>query len=45
MLCRLEQEFELLEMLGKGGFGVVHRVRNKSDEGEYALKIVKLPTK
>ncbi len=41
---RLEREFELEDRLGRGGFGVVYRVKNKLDDGEYALKIIKLPT-
>ncbi len=42
---RLETEFELKDRLGRGGFGVVYHVKNKLDDGQYALKIIKLPTR
>ncbi len=42
---RLKLEFDVMELLGKGGFGVVYRVKSKLDNGEYALKIIKLPTR
>ena len=43
--CRLERDFSVGEMLGKGGFATVYKVKGKIDGGSYALKIVKLPNK
>lgn len=40
---RYAQEYHELELLGKGSFGSVHRVRNKVDENEYAVKKVSIP--
>eukprot|EP00656_Telonema_subtile_P055448 TRINITY_DN8583_c0_g1_i3.p1 TRINITY_DN8583_c0_g1~~TRINITY_DN8583_c0_g1_i3.p1 ORF type:complete len:1177 (-),score=281.26 TRINITY_DN8583_c0_g1_i3:79-3609(-) len=40
---RYAQEYEQLELLGKGSFGSVHRVRNRVDENEYAVKKVSIP--
>ncbi|XP_045123041.1 eukaryotic translation initiation factor 2-alpha kinase 3-like isoform X2 [Portunus trituberculatus] len=37
-------DFELVQRLGRGGFGVVCQVRNKLDENEYAVKRINLPT-
>ena len=42
---RLEQDFHIGGLLGKGGFAHVYEVRSKTDGGSYALKIVKLPNK
>jgi len=42
---RLCNEFEVLQWLGKGGFGDVLKVRNKLDGGVYALKRIKLNPK
>ncbi|KAF2900563.1 hypothetical protein ILUMI_05634 [Ignelater luminosus] len=39
---RVELEFETIELLGKGGFGKVYKVRQKLDGALYALKKVKL---
>ena len=39
---RLEKDYIVKERLGKGGFGVVYRVKNKLDRQEYAVKIIKL---
>lgn len=38
-------DFEQLQCLGRGGFGMVFHVRNKLDENEYAVKRIILPTK
>ncbi|WBW72500.1 eIF2 alpha kinase Hri2 [Schizosaccharomyces osmophilus] len=35
---RYANDFEELQMLGKGGFGAVYRVRNRVDGAEYAMK-------
>ncbi|CAH0728599.1 unnamed protein product, partial [Brenthis ino] len=42
---RLNEEFEVLDWLGKGAFGDVLKVRNKLDGGFYAIKHVKLNPK
>ncbi|KAI9347247.1 hypothetical protein BDR26DRAFT_69858 [Obelidium mucronatum] len=39
---RYKNEFEELSCLGKGGFGIVYRARNRLDGIEYAIKKVKL---
>jgi len=39
---RYKAEFEELNVLGRGGFGVVVRARNRLDGQEYAIKKVKL---
>ncbi|RVE53876.1 hypothetical protein evm_001538 [Chilo suppressalis] len=39
---RLKVEFEVLTWLGKGAFGDVVKVRNKLDDGFYAIKRIKL---
>ncbi|CAL8138262.1 unnamed protein product [Orchesella dallaii] len=39
---RLHNEFQVLEWLGKGGFGDVLKVKNKLDSRIYALKRIKL---
>ncbi|KAI8836559.1 hypothetical protein BC829DRAFT_52068 [Chytridium lagenaria] len=39
---RYKNEFEELGCLGRGGFGVVYRARNRLDGQEYAVKKVKL---
>ncbi|KAJ3267043.1 hypothetical protein HDU77_006983 [Chytriomyces hyalinus] len=39
---RYKAEFDEISCLGKGGFGVVYRARNKLDGIEYAIKKVKL---
>ncbi|EPY50757.1 PEK protein kinase Hri2 [Schizosaccharomyces cryophilus OY26] len=35
---RYANDFEELQILGKGGFGAVYRVRNRVDGAEYAMK-------
>jgi len=37
---RFDQEFERLELLGRGGFGEVWRARNRLDRKDYAVKVV-----
>jgi len=39
-VSRFEQDFECLELLGRGAFGSVWRARNRVDHREYAIKIV-----
>ncbi|XP_076460361.1 eukaryotic translation initiation factor 2-alpha kinase 3-like [Babylonia areolata] len=42
---RFADEFECIEQLGKGGYGIVFRARNKVDEQEYAVKRIALPNR
>lgn len=42
--CRFEMDYEMRGCLGRGGFGVVYHVSNRTDGGEYAVKRIKLPT-
>ena len=44
-IYRLEMDFTVGRVLGKGGFAHVYEVKNKVDGGTYALKVVKLPIK
>lgn len=39
-----EQNFEILEKVGNGGYGTVFKVKNKLDERIYAIKKIKLDT-
>ncbi|XP_030764956.1 eIF-2-alpha kinase GCN2 [Sitophilus oryzae] len=42
---RIDNEFEILEHLGKGAFGDVLKARNKLDGGYYAIKRIRLNPK
>lgn len=42
---RFLNDFDLVQCLGKGGFGVVFEVKNKLDDCNYAIKRILLPTK
>jgi translation initiation factor 2-alpha kinase 3 len=42
---RFMEDFDLVQCLGKGGFGVVFEVKNKLDDCHYAIKRVVLPNK
>lgn len=42
---RFTNDFETVSCLGKGGFGVVFKVRQKIDECNYAIKRITLPQK
>ena len=39
---RYESDFEQLACLGKGGFGVVFKAKNKLDDYDYAIKRITL---
>lgn len=40
---RFQTDFDMLQCLGKGGFGVVFEVKNKIDDCNYAIKRIVLP--
>lgn len=42
---RFGTDFDVVQVLGKGGFGVVFEVKNKIDDCNYAIKRIVLPTK
>ncbi|XP_017774007.1 PREDICTED: eukaryotic translation initiation factor 2-alpha kinase-like isoform X2 [Nicrophorus vespilloides] len=42
---RFLEEFEIVNCLGRGGFGVVFQVKQKIDEYNYAIKRIALPRK
>ena len=45
-LCfRYATDFEHMQTLGKGGFGIVFESRNKVDECNYAVKRIALPNR
>nr|XP_029721127.1 eukaryotic translation initiation factor 2-alpha kinase-like [Aedes albopictus] len=44
-VSRFQEDFDLVQCLGKGGFGVVFEVKNKLDDCHYAIKRVVLPNK
>ena len=39
---RITQDYDILEVVGKGGFGKVYKVRNNIDRRIYAVKTIKL---
>ena len=43
-LLRFDKDYDLKDCLGRGGFGVVYHVKNRTDGGEYAVKKIKLPS-
>lgn len=44
-VSRYANDFETLQSLGKGGFGVVFEVKQKIDECRYAIKRITIPDK
>lgn len=44
-VSRFLTDFDLVQCLGRGGFGVVFEVKNKLDDCNYAIKRILLPTK
>ncbi|GFQ71361.1 eukaryotic translation initiation factor 2-alpha kinase 3, partial [Trichonephila clavata] len=44
-VSRFHKDFQLIALLGKGGFGVVMEVKNKIDDCEYAVKRIRIGTK
>ena len=44
-ISRFLTDFDLVRVLGKGGFGVVFEVKNKLDDCNYAIKRILLPSK
>ncbi|CAK9298111.1 unnamed protein product [Gordionus sp. m RMFG-2023] len=40
---RFHTDFQIINSLGKGGFGLVLRVKNKMDDQSYAIKRITLP--
>lgn len=44
-VSRFLTDFDLVQCLGKGGFGVVFEVKNKLDDCHYAIKRILLPDK
>lgn len=43
--CRYLTDFEPVQCLGRGGFGVVFEARNKVDDCHYAIKRIRLPNR
>lgn len=44
-VSRFQTDFDLLQCLGRGGFGVVYEARNKIDDCSYAVKRIALPNR
>lgn len=44
-VSRYQADFEMVQCLGKGGFGVVFESKNKLDDCKYAIKRIVLPTR
>ncbi|TDG46211.1 hypothetical protein AWZ03_007419 [Drosophila navojoa] len=44
-ISRFQSDFDLMQCLGRGGFGVVFEAKNKLDENHYAIKRITLPNK
>lgn len=44
-VSRFLTDFDLIQCLGKGGFGVVFEAKNKLDDCHYAIKRILLPSK
>lgn len=42
---RFQSDFDLMQCLGRGGFGVVFEAKNKLDDCKYAIKRITLPNK
>jgi serine/threonine protein kinase len=42
VIIRLPRGYEFIEMVGKGGFGEVYRVKKRSDGEEFAMKRISL---
>ncbi|XP_073847435.1 pancreatic eIF-2alpha kinase [Musca autumnalis] len=42
---RFQSDFDLMQCLGRGGFGVVFEAKNKLDDCRYAIKRITLPNK
>eukprot|EP00731_Ephydatia_muelleri_P026076 Em0018g176a len=43
-ISRLEIDYDVVEELGRGGYGLVYHVKHKVDHQEYAVKVIKLPS-
>ncbi len=39
---RYKNSFEVIEFLGKGGFGICHKVQHKLDSNFYAVKKIRM---
>lgn len=44
-VSRFQGDFDMVQCLGKGGFGVVYEVKNKLDDCKYAIKRIVLPNR
>uniref|UniRef100_T1PB13 non-specific serine/threonine protein kinase n=1 Tax=Musca domestica TaxID=7370 RepID=T1PB13_MUSDO len=42
---RFQSDFDMMQCLGRGGFGVVFEAKNKLDDCRYAIKRITLPNK